>query len=102
MRLCLSFYINLKSGFQFDRAMVFPDDDLLEPALYQGLIKFSKVGTLLLDKILQVIDSLNLCVPGGRVNRTFLALLAELEDLVGNFIVGAQHPCWHTILLCKV
>ena len=43
---------------------------------------------LLLYKILQLVDACNLCVPGGSVNRAFLALLPELEDLVGNLIIG--------------
>ena len=43
---------------------------------------------LLLDKILQFIDAGNLCISGGSVNRAFLALLTELEDLVGNLIIG--------------
>ena len=43
---------------------------------------------LLLYKILQLVDACNLCVPGGSVNRAFLALLPELEDLIGNLIIG--------------
>ena len=43
---------------------------------------------LLLYKILQLVDACNLCVPGGSVNCAFLALLPELEDLVGNLIIG--------------
>lgn len=43
---------------------------------------------LLLDKILQFIDAGNLCVSGGSVNRALFALFPELEDLVGNLVVG--------------
>ena len=68
--------------------MVIPDSDLIKPAFYQGLVEFSKVGALLFNVILQVIDSCNLCVSGSSVNSTFFTLLAELENLVGNFIVG--------------
>lgn len=39
-------------------------------------------------KILQLVDACSLCVPGGSVNRAFLALLPELEDLIGNLIIG--------------
>lgn len=39
MRLCLSFYIDLKSGFQFDRAMVVLYCDLLKPAFYKDFIE---------------------------------------------------------------
>ena len=38
MRLCLSFYVDLKSGFQFNRAMVVPYCDLLKPAFYKCFI----------------------------------------------------------------
>ena len=68
--------------------MVIPDDDLLKPAFYQSLIEFRKAGRLFFDVILQVIDSCNLCVSGSSVNCAFFTLLAELENLVGNFIVG--------------
>ena len=37
--------------------MVFPDGDLLEPAFNQGFVEGFKVGTLLLNVILQVINS---------------------------------------------
>lgn len=49
------------------------------------------VGTTLsffLNVILQVIDSCNLYISGGCVNSAFFALFTELENLVGNFIVG--------------
>lgn len=68
--------------------MVFPDGDLLEPAFYQSFIEGFKVGALLLDVILQVINSCNLCIFGGGVNGAFFTLFAELENLVDNLIVG--------------
>lgn len=68
--------------------MVFPDGYLFEPAFNQGLIKFSKVSTLLLDVVLQVVDSFNLGVSGGGVNGALPALFAELENLVGYLVVG--------------
>lgn len=37
VRLCLSFNIDLESGFQFNRAMVLPDNDPLKPSFHQGL-----------------------------------------------------------------
>ena len=43
---------------------------------------------LLLDEILQLVDAGNLCVSGGSVNRAFFSLFSELEDLVGNLVVG--------------
>lgn len=68
--------------------MIIPDGYLFQPAFNQGFIEFSKVGTLLLDEILQVVDSGNLCISGSSVNSTLPALFAELENLVGNLIVG--------------
>lgn len=88
MRLrTLSFNINFKSGLEFHCEVVFPDDNLLEPAFNQGFIKFSKVSALLLDVVLQVINSCNLRVSGSGVNGAFFTLFAEFENLVSNFIV---------------
>lgn len=53
VRLCLSFYIDLKSGFQFNGAMVVPYCDLLQPAFYKGFIKYCKVRRLVFNEILQ-------------------------------------------------
>ena len=68
--------------------MVFQDGDLLEPAFYQCFVEFSKVSALLLDVVLQVINSCNLRVSGSGVNDAFFTLFAEFENLVSNFIVG--------------
>ena len=67
--------------------MVFPDGNLLEPAFYQGCIEGFKVGTLLLNVILQVVNSCNLRVSGSGVNSAFFTLLSKFENLVGNLIV---------------
>lgn len=92
MRLwLLPFNINFQSGFEFHGEVVFPDGDLLEPAFNQGLVEFSKVSALLLDVILQVGDSCNLCVSGGGVNSALLALFTELENLLGNFIIAKSN-----------
>lgn len=68
--------------------MVLPDDDSLKPALYQCFIEGFQMCGLLLDKILQFIDAGNLCVSGGGINRALFALFPELEDLIGNLVVG--------------
>ena len=68
--------------------MVLLDDDSLKLALYQCFIEGSQMCGLLLDKILQFIDAGNLCVSGGSVNRTFFSLFPELEDFIGNLVVG--------------
>ena len=67
--------------------MVFPDGYLFEPAFYQGLIEGFKVGTLLFDVVLQVVNSCNLCVSGSSVNSAFFTLFVELENLVGYLVV---------------
>ena len=56
MRLFLSFYIDLESRFQFNGAMVVPYCDLLKPAFYKGFIKYCKVGRLVFDEILQLLE----------------------------------------------
>ena len=68
--------------------MVIPDNDPLKPALYQDLVEGLQVCGLLFDEILQFIDAGNLCVSGGGINRALFALFPELEDLVGNLIIG--------------
>ena len=68
--------------------MVLPDDDSLEPALYQGLVEGFQVCGLLLDEILQFIDAGNLCVSGGGINCAFFLPFPKFEDLVGNLIIG--------------
>lgn len=68
--------------------MVIPDNDALKPALYQGLVEGFQVCGLLLDEVLQFVDTGNLYVSGGSVNRTFFTLFPELEDFIGNLIIG--------------
>ena len=46
MRLCLSFYVVLESGLQFNRAAVVPYCDLLKPEFYKHFIKCGKVRSL--------------------------------------------------------
>ena len=68
--------------------MVIPDGYLFKPSFYQGFIKFSKVGTLLFNEILQFGNSSNLGISGGGINSALLALFTELKNLFGNLIVG--------------
>lgn len=68
--------------------MVAPDGYLTKPAFYQGFIEEFKVGTLLFNVILQVVNSFNLRVSGSCVNSVFFTLFAELENLVGYLVVG--------------
>ncbi len=93
MRLCvLSFNVNFQSGLEFHCEVVIPDNDALKPALYQGLVEGLQVCGLLVDKILQFIDAGNLCVSGGSVNRTFLSLFPEFEDLISYLIINTLFP----------
>ena len=103
MRLwVLTFNVNFQSGLEFHCEVVIPDGDLLKPAFYQSLIEFRKAGRLFFDVILQVIDSCNLCASGSSVNSAFFTLLTELEDLVGNFIVGFLGVSFFEKLLLEV
>ena len=99
----LCFNLNFQSGLEFHCEVVIPDNDALKPALYQGFVEGFKVCVLLLYKILQLVDACNLCVPGGSVNRAFLALLPELEDLIGGILLSASdHLCDVLLELCLV
>lgn len=51
--LCIN--IDTNTGFQFNCDVVIPDSDLLDLASYQRFVKFSEVGSLLCNIILQVI-----------------------------------------------
>ena len=65
----LSFDLSFQSGFKFHSEVVIPDNDALEPALYQGFIEGLRVCGLLLNEILQPVDAGNLCVSGHSVHR---------------------------------
>ena len=84
----LSFNLNFQSGLKLHCEVVLPDDDSLKPAFHQDLVEGFQVCGLLLDKILQLVDAGNLCVPGGGINCAFFSLLPELENLIGNLIIG--------------
>ena len=68
--------------------MVLTDDNSFKPVFYQCFIEGFQMCGLLLDKILQFIDAGNLCVSGGGINRALFALFPELEDFIGNLVVG--------------
>ena len=56
--------------------MVIPDGYLTKPAFHQGFIEGFEGGTLILDVILQVVNSRNLSVFGSGVNGAFFSLFA--------------------------
>ena len=83
--LCI--HINADAGFQFDGDAVIPDGNLLDPASHQCFIEFCKIGGLLRNVMLQVIDSLYLFVHCGGIDSCFLAEISESEDLIRYFVV---------------
>ena len=85
MKLCIN--INADAGFWFHGGVVIPDGYLLDPASHQCFIEFCKIGGLLCDVILQVIDSLYLFVPCGGIDGCFLAKFSEPEDFIRYFVV---------------
>ena len=85
MKLCV--HINADAGFQFNCDVVIPDGYLLDPASHQWFIEFCKIGGLLCDVILQVVDSLYLFVPCGGIDGCFLAKFSESEDFICYFVV---------------
>ena len=86
MELCVN--IDANTGFQFDGDVVIPDADLFDPASHQRFSKFSEVGSLLCDIILQVIDPLYLLISCGSVDGGLLAEFSKTEYFIGNFVIG--------------
>ena len=68
--------------------MVIPDGDLFDPASHQRFVKFGKVGGLLCNVILQVVDSLYLLIPCSGIDCGLLAEFSEPEYFIGNFVIG--------------
>lgn len=81
-------YINADARFQFNCDAAIPDGDLFDPASHQRFVKFGEVGSLLCDIILQIIDSLYLCIPCCSVDGGLLAELSKPEYFIGNFVIG--------------
>ena len=85
MKLCIN--INADAGFQFNCNVVIPDGNLLDPASHQCFIEFCKIGGLLRNVILQVVNSLYLFISCGCIDGCFLAEFSESEDLIRYFVV---------------
>ena len=85
MKLCI--HINADAGFQFNCDAVIPDCDLLDPAPHQCFLEFCKIGGLLRNVILQLVDSLYLFISCGGIDSGFLAEFSESEDLIRYFVV---------------
>lgn len=86
MKLCIN--INADARFQFNCYAVILDCDLLDPASHQCFIEFCKIGGLLRNVILQLVDSLYLFISCGGIDSGFLAELSEFENLISNLVVG--------------
>ena len=84
--LCI--HIDANTGFQFNGDVVIPDGDLFDPASHQCFLEFCKVGSLLCDIILQVIDPLYLLVSCGSVDSGLLTEFSKPEYFIGNLVIG--------------
>ena len=80
-------HVNADAGFQFNCNVVIPDGNLLDPASHQCFIEFCKIGGLLRNVILQVVNSLYLFISCGGIDGCFLAEFSESEDLIRYFVV---------------
>lgn len=86
MKLCI--HINADAEFQFNCNVVIPDGDLLNTASHQCFIEFCKIGGLLRDVILQIIDSLYLLVSCSSVYGGLLAEFSKPEYFISNLVIG--------------
>ena len=68
--------------------MVIPDGDLFDPTSHQRFVKFSEVGSLLCEVVLQVIDPLYLFIPCGSVDGGLLVQFSKSEYFICNFVMG--------------
>ena len=84
----LSFNINCKCGLELHCEVVLEYGNLFEPAFYQGFVELGEGGILVFDVILQFIDASNLCISGSSIDGVLLTLFTELENFIGNLIVG--------------
>ena len=95
-RLCFILYssyfsrrhINTQSRLQLHGVVVIPDRDLPEPAFNQFFVKLGQLIALLSDKILQLLDSLHLNGLSGLIGIGLLLQFTQMENLLGNIIVG--------------
>ena len=86
----LYIHIDTNTGFQFNGDVVIPDGDLFDPASHQCFLEFCKVGSLLCDIILQVIDPLYLLVSCGSVDSGLLTEFSKPEYFI---VKRKDNPC---------
>lgn len=82
-------YFNLHHNprLQLHRKSIVPNDNLLKPPPGKALVKLGKLGILLLDELVQLIDTLDLFVTDGGVGEVLLFHLTKPEYLIGDVVV---------------
>lgn len=75
------------SRLQLHRKPIVPHGNLLKPPPGKALVKFCKLGILLLDEIIQLVDTLDLFVTDSGVGEVLLLHLTKLEYLIGDVVV---------------
>lgn len=77
-------YFNLNNNprLQLHRKPIVPNDNLLKPPPGKALVKLGKLGILLLDELVQLVDTLYLLVTDGGVGEVLLFHLTKAEYLL--------------------
>lgn len=70
--------LNPHPRLQLHRKPIVPDDNLLKPTPCKALIELGKLGVLLENKVIQLIDTLDLFVTDGGVGEVLLFHLTKL------------------------
>lgn len=81
------FNLNNNSRLQLHRKPIVPDDNLLKPPSRKSLVKLGKLRILLLDELVQLVDTLDLLVTDGGVGEVLLFHLTKPEYLIGDVVV---------------
>lgn len=82
-------YFNLNNNprLQLHRKPIIPHNNLLKPTPSKALVKLGKLGILLLDELIQLVDTLDLFVTDGGVGEVLLLHLTKPEYLIGDVVV---------------
>lgn len=80
-------HLNPNPRLQFHRKSIVPDDNLLKPPPGKALVKLGKLRILLLNEIIQLVDTLDLFVTDGGVGEVLLFHLTKSEYLIGDVVV---------------
>ena len=85
MESCISVDADIR--FQFNGNTIIPDYNLLKPPPGKALVKLGKLRILLLNEIIQLVDTLDLFVTDGGVGEVLLFHLTKSEYLIGDVVV---------------